>query len=50
MKRVAITGLGVISPLGNSVDEFWQNIVEGKSGAGPITRFDASKFKTTIWM
>jgi 3-oxoacyl-[acyl-carrier-protein] synthase II len=46
MKRVAITGLGVISPLGNSVNEFWQNIIDGKSGAGPITKFDASKFKT----
>ncbi|HEX5024987.1 MAG TPA: beta-ketoacyl-ACP synthase II [Agriterribacter sp.] len=46
MKRVAITGMGVISPLGNSVNEFWQHIVEGKSGAGPITKFDASKFKT----
>ena len=46
MKRVAITGLGVISPLGNSVNSFWQNIVDGKSGAAPITRFDVSKFKT----
>ncbi len=46
MKRVAITGLGVISPLGNTVSEFWKNVVEGKSGAGPITKFDASKFKT----
>jgi 3-oxoacyl-[acyl-carrier-protein] synthase II len=46
MRRVAITGLGVITPLGNSVLEFWSNIVAGKSGAGPITRFDASKFKT----
>src|SRR5450755_3103561 len=46
MKRVAITGLGLLSPLGNSVNEFWQNIVDGKSGAGPITKFDASKFKT----
>ena len=46
MKRVAVTGLGVLSPLGNSVNEFWHNIVEGKSGAGPITKFDASKFKT----
>jgi 3-oxoacyl-[acyl-carrier-protein] synthase II len=46
MKRVAITGLGVLSPLGNSVNEFWQHIVEGKSGAGPITKFDASQFKT----
>jgi len=46
MKRVAITGLGVLTPLGNTVNEFWTNIVEGKSGAGPITKFDASKFKT----
>ncbi len=46
MKRVAITGLGAITPLGNSVQEFWENIVAGKSGAGPLTKFDASKFKT----
>lgn len=46
MKRVAITGLGAITPLGNSVSEFWDNIVAGKSGAGPLTKFDASKFKT----
>jgi 3-oxoacyl-[acyl-carrier-protein] synthase II len=46
MKRVAITGLGVLTPLGNTVNEFWKNIVDGKSGAGPITKFDASKFKT----
>lgn len=46
MKRVAITGLGLLTPLGNTVNEFWQNIVDGKSGAGPITKFDASKFKT----
>lgn len=46
MKRVVITGLGAITPLGNSVPEFWTNIIAGKSGAGPITKFDASKFKT----
>ena len=46
MKRVVITGLGIISPLGNSIETFWQNIVNGKSGAGPITKFDCSKFKT----
>lgn len=46
MKRVAITGLGAITPLGNSVEQFWQNIVAGKSGAAPITKFDTSKFKT----
>lgn len=46
MKRVVITGLGALTPLGNSVNEFWQNIVDGKSGAGPITKFDTAKFKT----
>lgn len=46
MKRVAVTGLGAITPLGNSVAEFWEGIVGGKSGAGPLTKFDASKFKT----
>jgi 3-oxoacyl-[acyl-carrier-protein] synthase II len=46
MKRVVITGLGALTPLGNSVNEFWQNIVGGKSGAAPITKFDTSKFKT----
>ncbi|GGN00218.1 3-oxoacyl-[acyl-carrier-protein] synthase 2 [Dyadobacter beijingensis] len=46
MKRVVVTGLGVISPLGNSVEEFWENIVNGKSGAATITKMDVSKFKT----
>jgi len=46
MRRVAITGLGAITPLGNTVREFWANIVAGKSGAGPITKFDPAKFKT----
>lgn len=46
MKRVVITGLGAITPLGNSVAEFWKNIIAGKSGAGAITKFDATKFKT----
>lgn len=46
MKRVVITGMGAITPLGNSVNEFWENIVVGKSGAAPITKFDTSKFKT----
>ncbi|CAN5802080.1 beta-ketoacyl-ACP synthase II [soil metagenome] len=46
MKRVVITGLGAITPLGNSVNEFWENIVAGKNGVGPITKFDCSKFKT----
>lgn len=46
MKRVVVTGMGVISPLGNSVAELWKNILEGKSGVGPITKFDSTKFKT----
>ena len=46
LKRVVITGLGTISPLGNDVESTWKAAVEGKSGAGPITHFDASKFKT----
>ena len=46
LKRVVVTGLGAITPLGNSFPETWENIVNGRSGAGPITHFDASKFKT----
>ena len=46
LKRVVITGLGAVTPLGNSAEETWQNIVAGKSGAAPITHFDASQFKT----
>lgn len=48
MKRVVITGLGAITPLGNSVAEFWKNIIAGKSGAAQITKFDTSKFKTNF--
>lgn len=46
MKRVVITGLGAITPLGNSVTDFWDGLVSGKSGAKPITKFDATQFKT----
>jgi 3-oxoacyl-[acyl-carrier-protein] synthase II len=45
-KRVVITGLGVISPIGNTVTEFWDNLVAGKSGAAPITYFDTTHFDT----
>ena len=45
-RKVVVTGLGAITPLGNTVVEFWNNLIEGKSGAAPITRFDATKFKT----
>jgi 3-oxoacyl-[acyl-carrier-protein] synthase II len=45
-RRVVVTGTGVISPLGNETGQFWENLVAGKSGAGPITRFDASAYET----
>ena len=46
LKRVVVTGLGAVTPLGNSVDVFWNNLLQGQSGADIIKRFDASKFKT----
>lgn len=46
LKRVVVTGLGALTPLGNTVEETWENIKQGKSGAGPITHFDCSLFKT----
>ena len=46
LKRVVITGLGAVTPLGNDVETTWEAAKNGKSGAGPITHFDASKFKT----
>jgi 3-oxoacyl-[acyl-carrier-protein] synthase II len=46
LRRVVITGLGALTPLGNTVEDFWTGLINGVSGAGPITRFDASKFKT----
>ena len=45
-RRVVVTGLGAITPIGNNVTDFWNNLIEGKSGAGPITHFNTSKFKT----
>lgn len=46
LKRVVVTGLGAITPVGNTVEEFWNALVNGESGAGPITRFNPEKFKT----
>jgi len=46
LKRVVITGLGALTPMGNTVDELWDNLLKGVSGADDITRFDASKYKT----
>ena len=45
-RRVVVTGMGALTPIGNSINEFWQNLVDGKSGADKITLFDAAKFKT----
>jgi 3-oxoacyl-[acyl-carrier-protein] synthase II len=46
LKRVVVTGLGALTPLGNTVSDYWNGLISGVSGAAPITRFDASKFKT----
>ncbi len=46
LKRVVVTGLGALTPIGNSVPEYWESLSNGVSGANLITRFDASKFKT----
>lgn len=46
MKRVVVTGLGALTPIGNNVSDFWKNLIDGKSGAAEIKNFDASKFRT----
>ena len=46
LKRVVVTGLGAITPIGNNVQDYWDGLVNGRSGAEPITHFDASLFKT----
>lgn len=46
MKRVVVTGMGALTPIGNNLDSFWENLQAGKSGAGPITKFNTEKFKT----
>lgn len=46
MKRVVVTGIGALTPIGNTAKEYWDGLLKGKSGAGPITLFDASEFKT----
>ncbi|MDX6745444.1 beta-ketoacyl-ACP synthase II [Polaribacter sp. PL03] len=46
LKRVVVTGLGALTPIGNNIEEYWNALVNGVSGAAPITHFDASKFKT----
>jgi 3-oxoacyl-[acyl-carrier-protein] synthase II len=46
LKRVVVTGLGALTPIGNTIEEYWNGLINGVSGAAPITYFDASKFKT----
>jgi 3-oxoacyl-[acyl-carrier-protein] synthase II len=46
LKRVVVTGLGALTPIGNDVNEYWEALMHGKSGAAPITQYDAEKFKT----
>lgn len=46
LKRVVVTGLGALTPIGNTISEYWDNLIKGVSGAAPITRFDTTKFKT----
>jgi 3-oxoacyl-[acyl-carrier-protein] synthase II len=46
LKRVVVTGLGALTPIGNNLNEYWENLVNGKSGAAPIQQFDSSLFKT----
>ena len=44
MKRVVVTGMGIISPIGNDIDTFYKNLMDGVCGIGPITRFDAQNY------
>lgn len=46
LKRVVVTGIGAVTPLGNNVSELWDNLIKGVSGAAPITHFDTTQFKT----
>ena len=46
LKRAVVTGLGALTPIGNTKDEYWNALISGKSGAAPITYFDTEKFKT----
>ena len=46
LRRVVVTGIGALTPIGNTKDEYWEGLVSGRSGAAPITYFDTEKFKT----
>ena len=47
-RRVVVTGLGAVTPIGNDVESFWNGVKEGKVGIGPITRFDTTGYKATL--
>lgn len=46
LRRVVVTGLGALTPIGNNIEEYWNGLINGVSGAAPITYYDASKFRT----
>ena len=48
MKKVVITGMGAVTPLGSSIEQTWENLTQKKSGIGPVTRFDASSLPSRI--
>jgi len=48
MKRVVVTGLGAITPVGNDIETMWENLIAGKHGIGPITRFDLTGYKASL--
>ena len=47
-RRVVVTGIGAVTPVGNSAEQSWENVVAGKSGIGPLTRVDTSKFTVSV--
>ncbi|MGA7670608.1 MAG: beta-ketoacyl synthase N-terminal-like domain-containing protein, partial [Nitrolancea sp.] len=48
MQRVVVTGMGVVTPIGKSINEFWTSLVEGQTGTGPITLFDSEGFDSRV--
>ena len=48
MNRVAVTGLGAVTPVGNNIETMWENLIKGRHGIGPITRFDSTGYKATL--
>ena len=49
LKRVVVTGLGALTPIGNNLKDFWSGLIAGKSGSAPVTYFDTEKFKTKFF-